>query len=190
MLNDRLKLFPSESSNKPNAILNKGKKLGGHAAQNRWLLRFLPILVNDRIEDADNAVWQLVLLLRELVEFVCAPSLSETQIVYMKLLTEEYVEMRQEVFLHSNLRPKHHYLLHYADLSLQFGPLIQNWTMCFESKHSYFKDVSGQVKTSEMSLSHPLIDISCFRFIRVRAVFSAPRCQTPLAFIQSSMMVV
>lgn len=28
-LNDRLKLFPGESSNKPNAIPNKGKKLGG-----------------------------------------------------------------------------------------------------------------------------------------------------------------
>lgn len=96
-------------------------------------------MVHDRIEDADNAVWQLVHLLRELVEFVCAPSLSKSQIAYMKVLTEEYVVMRQGLFLHSNLRPKHHYLLHYADLSLQFGPLIQTWTMRFESKHSYFK---------------------------------------------------
>nr|XP_023666586.1 uncharacterized protein LOC111843326 [Paramormyrops kingsleyae]XP_023666587.1 uncharacterized protein LOC111843326 [Paramormyrops kingsleyae] len=139
LLNDRLKSFSGESNNKLNAVPCNGTKLGGHAAQNRWLLKFLPILVHDRIVDADNAVWQLVLLLRELVEFVCAPSLSESQIAYMKVLIEEYVEMRQELFPHVNLRPKHHYLLHYADLSLQFGPLIHTWTMRFESKHTYFK---------------------------------------------------
>ena len=95
--------------------------------------------MHDRIEDAGNAVWQLILLLRELTEFVCAPSLSESQIAYIKVLIEEYVEMRQEVFQYVNLRPKHHYLLHYADLSLQFGPHIHTWTVCFERKHSYFK---------------------------------------------------
>lgn len=84
VLNARLKAFPGESSNKLNAIPIKGAKLGGHAAQNRWLLRFLPILVHDRIKDADNAEWELVLLLRALVEFVCAPRLSESQIAYMK----------------------------------------------------------------------------------------------------------
>ena len=116
-LNNRLKSFPGESSNKPNSIAKKG------AAQNRWLLRFLPILVHDKI-DADNVVWQLVLLLRELVEIVWAPSLSGSQIAYMKVLIKEYVSMRQELLPHVNLRPKHHYLLHYVDLSLQFGPLI------------------------------------------------------------------
>lgn len=99
-LNDRLGSFSGESGDTPNAISNKGIKLGGLAAQNRWLLRFLPILVHDRIEDADNAVWLLVLLLRELVEFVCAPMLSESQIAYMKVLVKEYVEMRQELFPH------------------------------------------------------------------------------------------
>lgn len=53
--------------------------------------------MHDRIEDADNAVWLLVLLLRELVEFVCAPMLSESQTAYMKVPVEEYVEMRQEL---------------------------------------------------------------------------------------------
>lgn len=131
-LNVRVKSFPGESSNKPNSIPNNGAKLGGHAAQNRWLLRFLPILLHDKIKDADNAVWKLILLLRELVEFVCAPRLSDSQVAYMKVLIEE-------LFPHVSLRPKHHYLLHYADLTLQFGPLIHTWTMRFESKHSYFK---------------------------------------------------
>lgn len=99
-LNDRLRSFPGESSNKSNALPNKGAKLGGHAAQNRWLMRFLPFLAHEQIADAENAVWQLALLLREIVQFVCAPRLSESQIAYMKVLIEEYVEMRQRLFPH------------------------------------------------------------------------------------------
>lgn len=139
VLNERIKSFPGESSDKLNTIPTTGARLGGHAAQNRWLLKFLPVLVHDTIEDADNEVWGLVLLLRELVEFVCAPRLSELQIAFMKGLIELYVELRQELFPRVQLRPKHHYLLHYAHLTLQFGPLIYTWTMRFESKHSYFK---------------------------------------------------
>ena len=80
-----------------------------------------------------------LLLLRELVEFVCSADLSETQVAYMKILIEEYVETQKTLFPHHRLRPKHHYLLHYPDLTLTFGPLIRIWTMRFESKHSYFK---------------------------------------------------
>lgn len=73
-LNDRLKSFPGESSHKPNAIPNKG------------VLVIEAISVHDRIEETDSAIWQLVLLLRELAEFVCAPRLSDSQIAYMKVL--------------------------------------------------------------------------------------------------------
>ena len=139
VLNNRLKSFPGESGNKLNAVNITGAKVGGQAAQNRWLLRFVPILLHDRIKDADNAVWGMVLLMRDLVEYVCAPRLSEPQIAYMKGQIHQYVEMRKELFPLVRLRPKHHYLLHYGDLTLHFGPLIHTWTMRFESKHSYFK---------------------------------------------------
>lgn len=38
-----------------------------------------------------------------------------------------------------NLKPKHHYMLHYTSLILSLGPLIRLWSLRFESKHSYFK---------------------------------------------------
>lgn len=37
------------------------------------------------------------------------------------------------------LKPKHHYLCHYHELTNHFGPLIHLWTLRFETKHSYFK---------------------------------------------------
>lgn len=70
---------------------------------------------------------------------MCAPTVSESQVAYMKSLIEEYIETRHVLFPMTKLRPKHHYLLHNADLTLQFGPLIRTWTMRFESKNSYFK---------------------------------------------------
>jgi hypothetical protein len=57
----------------------------------------------------------------------------------MKAHVEEYLDLRFRTFPDQTLKPKHHYLLHYADLVLQFGPLIRLWTLRFESKHTFFK---------------------------------------------------
>jgi len=57
----------------------------------------------------------------------------------MKVLIEDYLERRHRLFPAVPLRPKHHFMTHYAQLTLLFGPLIKLWTMRFESKHQYFK---------------------------------------------------
>ena len=59
LLNFRLRSFAGEGNSKPNAVPAKGGRLGRHAAQNWWLLRFLPFIMHDRIRDANNAVWRL-----------------------------------------------------------------------------------------------------------------------------------
>ena len=47
VLNSRTVTFKEESKNKANVIPTSGTKLGGHAAQNWWLLRHLPILLDE-----------------------------------------------------------------------------------------------------------------------------------------------
>ncbi len=83
--------------------------------------------------------WKLLLLLREMVELICAPKISTNQILYLNRRVKMYVEERSHWFADVPLRPKHHYLLHYPWLILQFGPLIRVWTMLMESKHTFFK---------------------------------------------------
>ena len=51
----------------------------------------------------------------------------------------EYIESRQSLFPLEPLKPKHNFLKHYPRLIMEFGPLIQLWSLRFESKHSYFK---------------------------------------------------
>jgi len=73
------------------------------------------------------------------VELVCAPKLSQMQVLYLNRLVYAYVEERAHLFPMVALRPKHHYLLHYPWLIMQFGPLIRVWTMRLDSKHSFFQ---------------------------------------------------
>lgn len=83
----------------------------------------------------------MFILLKEIVDLSTAQCISLTQISCMRHTIFEYLEMRVKLFPEVILRPKHHYLTHYPYLIKQFGPLIRFWTMRFESKHSYFKNV-------------------------------------------------
>lgn len=139
-LNDSIKVFKfkgSDARDKP-GLISSGPSIGGHAVQNWCFLRLLPLLLFD-VVDVASECWKLLLLLREVVELVCAPKLSETQVLYLNRLVEVYVEERARLFPMVALRPKHHYLLHYPWLIMMFGPLIHVWTMRLESKHSFFK---------------------------------------------------
>ena len=133
------KLLGSDSLDKPNNVNSNGLKLGGHAVQNWIFLRIFPMIVFNRIQDFNDQVWNLILLLRQIVELVCAPHISTGQIAYLNVLIEEYITLRIKKFSDVRLRPKHHYLMHYPELILQFGPLIRLWTMRMESKHTFFK---------------------------------------------------
>ena len=142
-----LKLQGSDASNRPCDVRPKGQKLGGSAAQNWCLLRLLPILIGDRIKNPlEDQVWLLCLKLREIVELICAPKIHANQVAYLNILIREYLDSRVSLFPDKSAKPKHHYLLHYPDLILKFGPLIRLWTLRFESKHTYFKQCARKLR--------------------------------------------
>ena len=130
----------SDAQNKPCALNPTSDKLTGSATQNWCLLRLLPVLIGRKILNPSvNEVWQLYLQLKEIVELITSPCISTHQVAYLNVLTEAYIDMRARLFPDHSLKPKHHYLLHYAELITKFGPLIRVWAMRFESKHTYFK---------------------------------------------------
>ena len=61
------------------------------------------------------------------------------------------------MFPSDHLKPKHHYLLHYASLILKLGPLIRLWTMRFEIKHSYFKRCVRRIQNFKNINQHQLL---------------------------------
>lgn len=127
-----------DSLDKPPVINFKSEKVSGHAVQNWTLIRNLPLIMKDYLKDPSDPVWQLVLLLKNIVAHICAPSITSDQICYLEGLVEEYIEHLSSLGV-SNLRPKHHFLLHYGELIRQFGPLSKMSTLRMESKHQFFK---------------------------------------------------
>lgn len=136
----------SDASTKPCRVKPLAKKLSGQAIQNWNFLRLLPLIIGDRVKDTAEDVWQLTLQLKDIVDMVCAQKISVSQVAFLDVLIQEYLESRKSLFPSTTLKPKHHYLRHYPALILKFGPLIRLWTMRFESKHSYFKTCARNLK--------------------------------------------
>ena len=120
--------------------------------------------------DASNAVYQTLLLLREVVEHVMAPTISRGQVAYMDIIITDYLQRRMALFPDDRLRPKHHYMSHYASFTLKFGPLIRLWTMRFESKHQYFKKC---IRNSQNFVN--VTGMLAFRHQMLQAYLSASR---------------
>lgn len=146
-LNSRIKSFKpkgSDAGDKPKP-LKKLDQLGGNAVENWNLLRLGPFIFGDLIEDREDPHWKMFLLLKRIVEYVCAPRISVGQIAFLKTLIADFISLVKE-FLPSCLVPKLHYLCHYPTLILMFGPLIRLFTLRFESKHVFFKRVIRSCK--------------------------------------------
>lgn len=139
VIQSKFKYSVHDIKNKPSRVPPSGKCLGGNAMQNCTLLFLFPMIIGDKVRDASDDVWQLLLALQEIVELVMAPTISESQVSVLSLLIAQYIDERRRLFPDVQLRPKHHYLIHYPYLIRQFGPLIRTWTLRFESKHRFFK---------------------------------------------------
>lgn len=43
-------------------------------------------------------------------------------------------------------KSKHHFLIHYPHLIMEFGPLTTSWSMRYKAKHFFFKRVPQSAK--------------------------------------------
>lgn len=75
-----------------------------------------------------HELWQIIMQLGEIVELVCAPAITAVQVAYLKVIIEEYIYYKRRLFPHV-MKPKHHYLCHYPELIIHFGPLIHLWNL-------------------------------------------------------------
>lgn len=104
-----------------------------------------PLFLAHKVQNMrDDLCWKLYLLLREIVDLACAPNISANMAAYLTSIIE-YLLVRHDLFPNNAICPEHHYLLHYDNLMLQFGPLIRVWTLHFEAKHSYFKECARKL---------------------------------------------
>ena len=115
------------------------------AMQCHCLLRLLPLLIGHKIPEGDP-VWELYTFFRQLLDYMLSPSLTRGQIACFENETKDFLQCYFQKNDDQRVKPKAHYMLHYAQQYLTFGPLIQSCTLRFEGKHSFFKDTMRRTK--------------------------------------------
>lgn len=160
-LNENIRCFPYKEVDKTNSPQPLSKQsfckrtVGGNAHENWCLLRLLPFIIGKKVPSNEPA-WEILMNLKDIVELTVSPVHSEESICYLDWKIAEHRHLFQTVFPSEKLLPKHHFLEHYPELIRSFGPLTSVWTMRFEAKHSFFKQVvrhSGCFKNILLTLA-------------------------------------
>lgn len=103
-------------------------------------MRLLPLLIGNVVPENDDA-WSVILDLKDIVELLAPSTFTDESLCYLDAKINEHRKLLLNVFPGLKLKPKHHFLEHYAHISCCFGPLVEFWTIHFEAKHSLFKKV-------------------------------------------------
>ncbi|CAD6235925.1 GSCOCG00012434001-RA-CDS, partial [Cotesia congregata] len=150
-INDRLIAFnygKNEMTNKPRPMnLDKPGCLLGERASQMWcLVRYLPFLISDYIEDElVQPKWALIKKLLQIMHIVFSPVISHGMKSELDLLIQEHHLILLNEY-EVDLIPKDHNLIHYVSIIEKIGPLLPLWSMRFEAKHMYFIDLTRKYK--------------------------------------------
>lgn len=162
--------FGQDSSSRPvNAISgakSSGIKIKSSASEMTNIIRYLGLIVGPYIPE-DHEVWELFLLLRQLLDRLLVQNeviLNRTDFQVSHLVSNLCPEYRR--LTNSSLKPKFHYLLHYARMMKKFGPLCSYWTMRFEGKHRPLK-ISARITCNKLNICKTLADRAQLTFCHI-----------------------
>ena len=146
-LNEKIMSFDygySEVSNKPARIeLTSASSVKIHQkAIQMWLLaRTLPLLVGHFIPVEDQR-WECYCLLLDILDICTSHTCSENIAAYLKTLIEEHHFLFKTVYPNASIIPKMHFITHYPEQIMKFGPLIRSWTLRYEVRLKLCKQVA------------------------------------------------
>jgi hypothetical protein len=113
--------------------------LNQNASQMWQLAYMLPLIIGSDVS-LNCPYWDNFTVLLEACSIIFSPCITMNMIEFLRLCIEEYLHSFQ-ILYNKTLIPKQHFLIHYPQLILKFGPLIHFWSMRIEAKHQYFKSL-------------------------------------------------
>lgn len=146
-LNTKIRAFyygANKNINKPPEITESNLKNNCiilSSAEMLNLIRNLNLIIGLSIPENDDHL-NLILLLQEILQIVCSTKIKYDTPKLLELKIKEYLILLREKFPDYNLKPKHHFLLHYPSIMKKIGPLWNVCCMRFESKHQEGKKIS------------------------------------------------
>lgn len=137
-------LIGPDRYNKPcclSAFLPPGSNMtpSQSAAQMWALFRYFPIIIGEWIIEEAYHYWNLFLILQEIVDIVFAMKLTDTLLVQLSNLVEQFLQLFKRLYPGLSIRPKLHFLLHLASIMRKNGPIRTFWCMNHERMNGLFK---------------------------------------------------
>ncbi|CAG9765739.1 unnamed protein product [Ceutorhynchus assimilis] len=170
-LNSKIKYFSyhNDEKNLPPNIkqehLNNGSIVSS-AAEMLTLVRNFRFIIGDFVPEG-NEIWDFYLKLLDITDLLTSQTISSGDADYLKCLITEHHEMYLSL-LEDNLKPKHHFLLHYHRILKLVGPLCHISSMRFEAKHRDLKTNSNNVRSRKnlpLTLALRIQLKNCYRFL-------------------------
>lgn len=170
VLNARIQGFPFSLDDEGDRIpaIPEFKKPGDFhrmkASEMFCLVHNFALMVGDMVPAGDE-VWSFYLCLREILDIAFAKCISKKDLILLKTLISEHHEEYLRLF-NDTLKPKHHFMLHYARAIEFLGPLSLIWCTRFESKHGQLKRTAYVIcnfKNICKSLAHKHQMKLCYR---------------------------
>ncbi|KAJ8672617.1 hypothetical protein QAD02_003876 [Eretmocerus hayati] len=120
-------------------------KVKQSASEALCLARYLGLIIGHKVPRS-NEHWQLYLIVRRLIDILTAPKYTRSDLWNLRNLIHAHNSMYFKLYGH--LKPKMHFLLHYIELLLLNGPLINSWSMLFERKNKELRSIAVNTSSS------------------------------------------
>ena len=104
----------------------------------KHLMILLPCLIGDKVPVGDPH-WRNFLRLLQIMLLCLSPVASVRSVQSLETLIAVHNAEFCKLYESESFRPKLHYLIHYPDQMLNFGPIRNHWCMRLESKNGFFK---------------------------------------------------
>ena len=171
---DRFPYTSIDIPNKPTKMKIDAKDVKGTAGKTHVLLRLLGLIIGPKVKDNHIHSWKIYLVLREMTDIIFSFELTKELINSLPKIVKDFQELYVKLKINNgNMKPKVHYLSHYADEIMRFGPLPLVGTMRFESKHLVFK----QIHQASNNRINPCLSMakknSCIESLELQRAYSS-----------------
>lgn len=115
-----------------------------NASQARCLMFNLPFILYQYKEKLQK-IWLAVETKLQIIQILLSDEINESDLNRLSNLITTHLQCYQ-LYFNEQLKPKHHFLVHYVGVIRSMGPVVRFWAMRMEAKHQYFKQIAFKTK--------------------------------------------
>lgn len=124
--------------NKPSKLRIDSHSLGQCAIQSYTMMIHMPFIYGDKRKELED-IWPIMTSLLTAMHIIFSYAINQAAVEQYKASAKIHLTGMRDMF-RIKLKPKHHNLLHGAEVICQMGPPRFMWMMNYERKHKHFTD--------------------------------------------------